>query len=110
MVRDEHHGRILSGEVKQDFTLVKGATASGIVTDSNGLPVPGAKVGTGFSSGRRVECGEDGRFILKALPVERAVYLSAEAKGYVSGRSDPLRFKQVLSAYATTELPHHIIL
>ncbi len=80
-------------EVLQDFALQKGATVSGIVSDSAGLPVRGAAVGPGFASGRKVKTGEDGRFLLTGLPVERTLILNAEAEGYVAGRSGSLRFK-----------------
>ncbi len=82
-----------AGEVQQDVSLLRGATASGIVTDSAGKPVSGATVGTGFSRGKKVTCGPDGRFTLRALPVKRILRFTAEADGYVAGRSEDLRFK-----------------
>jgi protocatechuate 3,4-dioxygenase beta subunit len=78
-------------EVRQDFTLLRGATASGIVTDSQGRPVGGATVGPALATGGKALTGADGRFTLTGLPVERSLTLDAVAKGYVTGRSKPLR-------------------
>lgn len=87
--------RVAEGEteVVQDFSLLRGATASGKVSDSTGNPVAGATVGPSFASGRKATSGEDGRFLLTGLPVERSLIINAEAEGYVTGRSETLRFE-----------------
>ncbi|MES1245586.1 MAG: carboxypeptidase-like regulatory domain-containing protein, partial [Acidobacteriota bacterium] len=91
-----------------DFRLDPGALVEGLVTDEEGWPVAGARVGlTGDVSNPRatdgqepVESGADGSFQLASLPPGARVRLWISAPGFVAGSSPeveaPARYPVVI--------------
>jgi len=81
-------------EVRLDISVARGAVVGGVVVDRSGRFVEGARVTfQGLAPATKVVTDGSGRFELRAVPVDRTVWIIADGDGYVSARSEPLRLR-----------------